>query len=165
MHLSNEIVLRPRFKIALDRTNESALQAFEQLKGSQTAFVVSRIDDHVFIRIPKAQQHFWSPQLHLEIIETGTNTSELYGLFGPNPAVWTLFMFLHFMVGVAFIAMGIWAYSNYSLDSPFVVQLVVMFLLLLGWVVLYFAGRLGKKAGKKEMLQQYQFMKDTLGIE
>ena len=40
---------------------------FEKAKTSQSEFIVSRIDDHVFIRIPKAKQHFWSPQLHLEI--------------------------------------------------------------------------------------------------
>ncbi len=164
MQLTNEIVLRPRFKKKLNMSNEEALALFERQKNDQSKFIVSRVDDHVFIRIPKNKQHFWSPQLHLEISEETSNTSNLHGLFGPNPTVWTLFMFLHFAVALLFIAFGIWGYTDYSLKSSFVMQLVVMFFLLISWFVLYIAGQLGKKAGAAEMHQQYQFMKDTLNL-
>ena len=68
MALSNEIVLRPRFKIELNVPNENALQAFEATKETQTKYIITRSDDHVFIKIPSTEQHFWSPQLHLEIV-------------------------------------------------------------------------------------------------
>ncbi|NNL16653.1 MAG: GTP-binding protein, partial [Flavobacteriaceae bacterium] len=112
MPLSNEVVLRPRFKIELNRSNEDALKTFDAAKKSQTDFIISRVDDHVFIRFPKAKQHFWSPQLHLEINEVDEKSSLLHGLFGPNPTVWTMFMFLHFFVAVVFIGFAAWAYSN-----------------------------------------------------
>ena len=50
-----------------DYDNEYLLKLFEDTKKAQSNFIVNRIDDHVFIKIPKAKQHFWSPQLHLEI--------------------------------------------------------------------------------------------------
>ena len=90
MSTTNTIVLRPRFKIELERDNESALKDFEDAKASQNNYIVNRIDDHVFIKFPKHRQHFWSPQLHLEINEIDKKSSLLYGLFGPNPTVWTL---------------------------------------------------------------------------
>ena len=96
MSLTNEIVLRPRFKFELKRNNEEALKLFEDTKNTQSDFIVSRVDDHVFIRIPKSKQHFWSTKLHLEINEVDESSSTLHGLFGPNPTVWTMFIFFHF---------------------------------------------------------------------
>ena len=68
MAISNEIVLRPRFKIQLEKDNQSALELFEKAKEEQNEFIVTRVDDHVFIKFPKAKQHFWSPQLHKHLI-------------------------------------------------------------------------------------------------
>ena len=67
MSTTNAIVLRPRFKFHVKQDNDRLLKLFEDKKTTQSDFIVSRIDDHVFIKIPKEKQHFWSPQLHLEI--------------------------------------------------------------------------------------------------
>lgn len=164
MAISNEIVLRPRFKIQLEKNNQSALELFDKAKEEQNEFIVTRVDDHVFIKFPKAKQHFWSPQLHLEINSEDENSSILHGLFGPNPTVWTMFMFLHFFVAVVFIGFGIWAYSNWSLDDSYIMQLFVMILMVILWFVLYFAGRLGRYKGKDEMHLLHDFMKKSLNI-
>ncbi|MBT8273245.1 MAG: GTP-binding protein [Bacteroidia bacterium] len=164
MSLPNEIVLRPRFKIDLDRSNQEALKSFEDAKTTQSKFSITRIDDHVFIKRPRHEQHFWSPQLDLEIIAHSDNHSVVHGLFGPKPAVWTMFMFLHFVVAGLFIGFGIWAYTNWSLGYEYMVQLAITLLTVLIWFVLYFAGRIGKASGKDEMLDLYNFMKQTLNI-
>ena len=152
MSVNNDIVLRPRFKLELDRNNEEILKVFEDAKNSQKEFVVTRVDDHVFIKIPKAKQHFWSPQLHLEIMEVDQKSSRLFGLFGPNPTVWTMFMFLHFVVAGIFIGFAIWAYTNWSLDNDFAIQLFVALFMIVIWLALYFGGRIGKATGKDQML-------------
>ncbi|WGD33661.1 GTP-binding protein [Olleya sp. YS] len=158
----NDIVLRPRFKIELDKSHTSVLEAFEHKKHNQNRYIVSRVDDHVFIKLPKAQQQFWSPQLHLEINEIDQNKSQLYGLFGPNPTVWTLFMFLHFAVAGLFIAFCIWAYSNYALKEDYQLQLWGMVLMVIIWFVLYFSGRVSKSSNQKEMTDLYTFMSEVL---
>ncbi len=162
MELSNDIVLRPRFKFEVEATNETLLKGFEQQKETQTDFVVTRIDDHVFIRFPKTEQHYWSPQLHLEINENGENSSTVYGLFGPNPTIWTMFMFLHFVVAGLFIAMAIWAYTNITLDKSYAIQLFLTLLMVVVWFTLYFVGRMGKSKGTPEMYKLHAFMRDTL---
>ena len=134
MPTANDIVLRPRFKMELNVNNETILKTFELEKKAQSDFIVSRIDDHVFIKFPKEKQHFWSPQLHLEINEIDKDSSLLHGLFGPNPTVWTLFMFLHFMVAGLFIAFGIWAYTNWSLKTTYAIQLSFMLLMVIIWI-------------------------------
>ena len=164
MELNNEIVLRPRFKIELNRNNQSVLKIFTELKNSQSDFIVTRVDDHVFIKFPQEKRRFWSPQLHLEINEIDEANSLLYALFGPNPSVWTMFMFLHFLVAGLFIAFGIWAYTNWSLENDYAIQLGLTLLMIIIWFVLYYAGRMGKATGRHEMHQLNNFMNKTLGL-
>jgi len=162
MALSNEIVLRPRFKFEVTTHNEKLLKGFDETRTNQTEFIVSRIDDHVFIKFPKKDQHFWSPQLHLEINEEGKDKTIVHGLFGPNPTVWTMFMFFHFIVAALFLGFGIWAYTNISLGNTYAIQLFLMLFMILIWIVLYFAGRIGRSKGKPEMYKLHDFMKKTL---
>ncbi|MBV1888594.1 MAG: GTP-binding protein [Urechidicola sp.] len=164
MPLSNEVVLRPRFQIELPQNNEEVLKTFEDAKTSQKEFIVSRVDDHVFIKIPKDRQHFWSPQLHLEIMEIDENHSRLFGLFGPNPTVWTMFMFFHFIIAGLFIGFGIWAYTNWSLDTDFTIQLFITMMMIIIWASLYFGGRVGKATGRPEMYLLHQFMRKHLNL-
>lgn len=164
MLLSNDVVLRPRFKKTLKQSNESALQAFEVAKNNQSHYVITRVDDHVFIKFPKQKAHYWSPQLHLEIVNKEESESELFGLFGPSPAVWTLFMFFHFLVATLFVGFGVWAYSNYSLNNRYSLQLLLMGLLVLSWFALYFIGKMGKASGKREMHELYDFMCKILDL-
>ena len=163
MSLTNEVILRPRFKFEVNHNSEDLLKLFESTKETQSEFVVSRIDDHVFIKIPKEKQHFWSPQLHLEINKIESeNNSIIYGLFGPNPTVWTMFMFLHFAVAGLFIGFSIWAYSNWSLRNDYAIQLFIVLFMIVIWIVLYFGGRIGKKTGMGQMHELHHFMRDTL---
>ena len=163
MSLPNEIVLRPRFKFDVNHQNQVLLELFEATKTAQKDFIVTRIDDHVFIKIPKAKQHFWSPQLHLEIIQNqDDNDCVVHGLFGPSPTVWTLFIFLHFFVACLFIGFGIWAYTSWSLGNNSTLQVFGLLFMIVIWVTLYFAGRIGKTAGTDEMYELHHFMRDTL---
>lgn len=162
MPTSNDIVLRPRFKIELNESNATVLKRFEDLKASQNDFSITRIDNHVFIKYPKKEQHFWSPQLHLEIDQINDTSSVLHGLYGPNPTVWTMFMFLHFVIASLFIAFGIWGYTNWRLNSDFIVQTSLMIFMIIIWFVLYFAGRIGRDSSKKEMLQLRDVMDNVL---
>lgn len=158
----NEVVLRPRFKFEKNRNNEELLTLFDIAKKEQSNFIVSRIDNHVFLKLPKHKQHFWSPQLHLEINEIDENSSKIHGLFGPNPTVWTMFMFFHFLVVCLFLGFGAWAYSNWSLDTSFAIQISLMIFMVILWVVLYVVGQMGKKVGMDEMHLLHGFMRDTL---
>lgn len=163
MQLSNEVVLRPRFKFNVDYDNENLLNLFEEKRNSQSEFIVSRVDDHVFIKIPKEKQHFWSPQLHLEINKNeDDNSSTIYGLFGPNPTVWTMFMFFHFIVIGLFFGFGVWSYTNWSLGNNYTFQLFITLFMIVIWFALYFGGSIGKKSGTSEMHLLHHFMRDTL---
>ncbi len=160
--LSNEIVLRPRFQMELEQVSSQLLARFSEAKKSQNKFVVSCLDDHIFIKLPSSQQHFWSPQLHLEITENDENSCSLNGFFGPNPTIWTMFMFLHVAVGILFMVNLTWLYSNYNLGNAIGLQIGIMVILVLTWILLYVAGRIGKKKGKPGMRELYDFMNEII---
>ena len=162
MPTTNDIVLRPRFKIELSTNNQSVLKDFEVLKSNQSEFIITRLDNHVFIKFPKEKQHFWSPQLHLEIDEIDDNSSLLHGLFGPNPTVWTMFVFFHFVVAGLFTAFAIWSYTNWSLKQSFAIPVSLMLLMLVIWMALYFAGSIGKASSKNEMRALHDFMNGVI---
>jgi hypothetical protein len=162
--LSNEIVLRPRFQMELEEPCSQLVMKFSEVKKDQSKFVVSCVDDHIFIKLPNKEQHFWSPQLHLELSEISENKCSLHGFFGPNPTVWTLFMFLHVAVGILFMVNLTWLYSNYNLGNPITVQIVIAVILVLAWILLYFAGAMGKKKGKPGMRELYDFMLKTIQL-
>ena len=159
--LPNEIVLRPRFQLKLDVTQESALDTFKDV--TQSRFIIKILDNHVFIKLPQKEIHFWSPQLQLEIIEEHGETL-VYGLFGPNPTLWTFFMFLHFGLATIFVILGIWAYSSAALGRSYGLQIGLMVFSVLLWFVLYFFGRYGRKKGKPQMNDLYHFMIATLKV-
>lgn len=162
MPTTNEIVLRPRFKVFIEAPNDVILKKFETAKKTQSDFIVNRIDDHVFIKFPKQKQHFWSPQLHLEINAVNENRCVIHGLFGPNPTVWTFFMFIHFLVAGLFVAFGVWAYSNWSLKTSYSIQLSLMLFMVLIWIVLYLAGSIGKASSKEEMHDLKAFLDNVI---
>ena len=158
--LPNSVVLRPRFKIELDSPSEHILKVFE--KGEYGSFSLNKLDEHIFIKLTPKYRHFWSPQLHLEVQEVDEKSSILHGLFGPNPTLWTFFMFLHFAVALCFIGLGIWAYSNNALGHDYGIQVGGMVFLTILWFVFYFFGVAGKKKGRPQMEEMFQFMQDTL---
>ncbi len=164
MSLGEEMVLRPRFKRTIPEASEVVLDRLAASKETQKDFVVSRIDNHVFIRIPKNEQHFWSPQLHVEVDEIDVQQCELHGLFGPSPTVWTFFMFLHFLVACLFIGFGVWAYTNAALKTSYGLQIGLMIFMIFVWFALYFAGRMGRAKGKPEMILLNDFLNRTVGL-
>ncbi|PKQ46931.1 GTP-binding protein [Confluentibacter flavum] len=159
----NDIALRPRFKFEINKDKDTVLNAFVEAKSAQSLFIITRIDDHVFIRKSNVHSTFWSPQLQIEVNKIEEHSSSVSGLVGPNPTVWTLFMFLHFMVAGLFIAFGIWAYTNISLNTSYIIQISFMLLMVIIWFLLYFVGRIGKDSSDEEINDLYVFMQKTIG--
>ena len=156
---NSEVFLRPRFSIDLDTSKDKILQIFSgELNNENDKISGNIVDGHIFISIGKKDDHFLSPQLHLEIIEKTSETSILKGLFGPKPQVWTLFMFVHFVIGFAFLAFCVVLYTRVSLNTSLFFPILMMIILPLVWILLYFLGKIGKSTGKHQMNHLHDFM-------
>ena len=160
---NSEVFLRPRFTIELKENKQEVLNCFaDEFKKETTKFRGSFVDGHLFISVSKKNEHFWSPQLHLEIIEESDTTATLKGLFGPKPQVWTLFMFIHFIIGFSFLAFCIVLYTRISLNESIFFPIAMLIVLPFIWIVLYILGNIGKDTGKNQMKDLHDFMIKTI---
>jgi len=160
---SNDIYLRPRFKMNFEESHQNLIEKFKYISKNKTSkFGILISDGHVIIDIPVEENHFWSPQLNIEIEKFDENESTVKGLFGPKPQVWTLFMFIHFAMAFAFIGLSIVTYVKWSLMGDYKTALILTVALPILWIVMYFLGRIGKKRGHKQMDELHGFMMKTL---
>ena len=67
--------------------------------------------------VPEAERRLWSPHLSVEIEDAGGRT-RLRGRFAPRSDVWTLVMFIYFLMGFAAILGTILGYVQWTMDSP-----------------------------------------------
>ena len=156
---NSDFFLRPRFSIDLKENPDELLKRITVYLKSDACVYRSKITDkHVFIDIPVKKSHFWSPQLHFEIVELDENESTIKGLFGPKPQVWTLFMFIHFIVATLFLGFGVLTYVRYRLGESLLFPIVILVALPLIWLLLYFLGSVGKETGKNQMKELHGFL-------
>lgn len=156
---NNAVFLRPRFSLEVNKSLEEIIEILKrELLTSGNKFKSKITDHHIFIDIGDKDNHFWSPQLHIEIIAIDKKSSVVKGLFGPKPSVWTFFMFLHFVLGISFLSFISMLYVNYSLDKSLLLPLLLTIILPILWFLLYFIGRLGRDFGRKQMKELHDFL-------
>jgi hypothetical protein len=57
----NKMVLSPRFTFEVNTINQILLQSIEAHKSKEKHVIISRVDNHLFLRFSKHLQHYWSP--------------------------------------------------------------------------------------------------------
>ncbi len=160
---NSDIHLRPRFKMDFNESQQEIISKFKaNLNEGNCKYCSKIVDEHIIIDVPAEENHFWSPQLTIEIEKINDKETIVKGLFGPKPQVWTLFMFFHFAVAVAFIGFLVMAYVQWSIDSDYSFAVTMVLALPAIWFIMYFLGRIGKKTGHKQMDELYKFMMKTL---
>lgn len=152
MNSENEIRLRLRFFKDVDDNLEIVKAKFQSHRDSQPKdYSVKVNDEHIWFHFKGDKKHYWSPHLHLELEPKEDNTTHIRGLFGPDSTLWTLFMFLHFVVAGIFIIFGMIAYSNYTLKEPIMMDIIIMFLMVMVWGLLYVIARQIREKGNDQM--------------
>ncbi len=154
------IEIRPRFRQSLPRPADVVTEQFRLALSEAENIEGSIIDHHIVLRIPVAQQHYWSPQLSLTLEEEEGSTL-LRGLFGPRPSVWLMFVFLYSSIGAISLFVAITGFSQLSLGipAPALWALPVAALLALG---LFLAAKAGERLGREEMHLLKNFMDAAL---
>jgi hypothetical protein len=159
----NRFILKPRFEVTVEAPQETVLKDFKDTFNSDICPYFSKIvGHHLVLDIPEKDNHFWSPQMHVEVEKISDDKTLLKALLGPKPQVWTFFMFLHFAVAIAFIVFLVIAYSNYTLNKDYSFALTMCIVLPVLWLLFYVFGQLGKKKGYKQMQGLHDFLMESL---
>lgn len=161
MDANNEIRLRLRFYKDVSGNVDAIRQKFENYKMNGTEDCYLKIKhDHIWMNIPESKREYWSPHLHLELEAKGENETHIRGLFGPEPTLWTFFMFLHFIVAGIFFIFSTIAYSNYVLKEPVTMDSIVILLMVFVWFLLYFIAKQIRFKGNDQMNElEAEFLK------
>ena len=146
------IEIRPRFQQEIPLSKDEALARLRAaLKRPGSPIIGYVADHHVTLKIPYDKQHFWSPQLALEVETHESGQGALIrGLFGPRPSVWLMFVFMYSIIGVICLFVAITGFSQVSLGIP----APVLWVLPVGAglaIFLYLSANTGERLGKDEM--------------
>ncbi|WP_281237811.1 hypothetical protein [Flavobacterium praedii] len=152
MDTNNEIRLRLRFYKDVNQNIDSLRQKFIQFTTTHSPDYILKIKEyHIWINIKGDKKAYWSPHLHLEMESKGENQTHIRGLFGPDPNLWTFFMFLHFMIAGTFIIFCGIAYSDYVLKKSTTSDFLVMSLMVFAWFLLYVIAKQIRRNGENQM--------------
>ncbi|MBN2174835.1 MAG: hypothetical protein JW731_11935 [Bacteroidales bacterium] len=153
--------LRPKFRIISNKHPDVVLNLISsKLKESGISLEGQVVQEHAFIRFPKERQQYWTPELHVWVREQDGETI-IYGVMGPKPKIWTMFMF--FYVGILTSAFFGGSYGviqmSLGMDAPFLWSIPLG---ILGLVFVYGAAQYGQYKGKYQMEILKQFLEETI---
>ena len=153
---------RPRFKMYTHLKPEEYERNLKDYLQNNTAEFVGNINKEVATISVKTEDHpFWKPSLALRT-EIEEETTVIRGIFGPSSSVWTFFMFLYFLWGVAwmtFITMWFVEKQINSNEFPWALSAsIITLFLILGT---YLAAQLGQRKAKPEMDKLRRFAEES----
>ncbi|SDZ95989.1 hypothetical protein SAMN05443667_101434 [Flavobacterium gillisiae] len=152
MDTNNELRLRLRFYKDVPESTATVLQKFENYKKSNCDdFSVKTGGTHIWLNIKDNKKSYYSPHLHLELEPKNENETHIRGLFGPDPTLWTFFMFLHFIIAGLFLTFSGIAYSDYVLKNSMTFDFIVIALMVFSWFLLYFIAKQIRENGHDQM--------------
>ena len=162
MEPEKSIALRPRFEVESKNSVTQILEKAKQLKTElKTDYQIKIIDEHLYFYFSKEKRKYYSPFLHLEL-EANEGKTTVKGLFGPEQLLWTLFMFLHFIVAGLFLVFSMMAYTHWSLNQSIVLDVVVMTFMVVFWILLYVIARINREKGVPQMHELEDLMYKVL---
>jgi len=153
--------IRPRFRKEVSDSPEIVKERIKTaLTSNETMCTGKIVDNHVIFKIPVSQQHYWSPQLTLDI-EQKNSGSLIRGLYGPKPGVWTMFVFFYSSIGFLTMMGLIFGISQIMLNMvPYGLWAVLIGGFLL--IGLFVTSKIGQRLGLEQMRQLKDFLDNSL---
>ena len=104
--------LRPAFEVVVDRPPDLVLADFKAALARPDVDVVAKVRNDVLqVGMPAPEVTTWSPSMDLRV-EGQNGRTVVYGRIGPQPQVWTTFMFFHMMIAMMGIGGLMWGIGS-----------------------------------------------------
>ena len=157
----SQMRIRPRFRQVVDQSMQAIKDKVRRsLDADQDICTGEIVQNHVILKIPKSKQHYWSPQLTLQLEDQDGKTL-IRGLYGPKPSVWTMFVFFYSAIGF-FTVMGLlFGISQWMLkmNAWALWSVPVGVLLMFGFFMI---SKIGQGLGKDQMEELKSFVDSSL---
>ena len=150
------IRVRPRYRRVSDLPPCQVIDQILEGLVAKKGVAGSTLENHAYLRIPKEDQHYWSPEFHVTV-EKQKKGALVRGVVGPKPKVWTMFMFFYSAVIVLFFlgtAMGVSQWML-NMDAPMLWSIPACIIL---WILIVAAAKFGQFKGRKQMIRLWRFL-------
>ncbi|SEG01676.1 hypothetical protein [Flavobacterium urumqiense] len=152
MDSNNELRLRLRFyKDVPENVDNLCLKFKNHTQKISEDYSIKIERSHIWLDIKGPKKVYYSPHLHLQLEPKSDTETHIRGLFGPDPTLWTFFMFLHFIIAGVFIIFAGIAYSDYILKNSVTFDLTVMALMVFSWFLMYLIAKQIRQNGNNQM--------------
>lgn len=153
--------LRPRFERVVPCPPEEALARLRAVLEQPGARCRGGVyGSHAVLYVPRTEERVWSPFLSLDV-GWHPEGALVRGLFGPKPAVWTLFVAAYAVCLFGALFAGGFAYAQWSLGQP-AWALAGLPAAAMGALVTYGFARYGQHRGRAQMDHLRGFLDDAL---
>ena len=158
-HNKDNIEIRPRFKLISEMEENLILDRVSLALPLQSEIIGTVNQDHIFLKIPKDQQHYWSP--HMEVVvkkyyEDETKTS-VSCLIGPKPSIWLMFVFMYVGIGVLALFGGLYGLVKWNLGKESIFIWAIPLAIILCSII-YLTSKYGQRKGRDQMLYMVSFL-------
>lgn len=156
--------VRPRFKITLAKNENNIVEHIQNALNSTGAKCIGSVSErYISLQIPKHAQHYWSPQLSITLSEED-DKSAVRGVYGPRPAVWTMFIFFYSLIGLALLVVTVIGLSTMTLDKGTAIFWWIP-ALLIAFLTLYLVAYFGQKIGHDQMVELQSFFEENAKVK
>ncbi len=155
--------LRPTFEIASEKSVPELMQCAKAVVQQHADdFEGQFTNQHAMISIVTPKRHFWSPWLHVEVLETA-GRSQIRCRFSPHPSIWTGFMFAYLSLGViVFFAIMFGISQQLAGQTAWAYWLVPVGGVIAG--LLWVAAQAGQKLADAEMRKLKMAIEECCGV-
>ena len=158
------IHIRPRFEITVPYPISMVEERLNTALRSDQQNVLGRVrNGFARLMLPEKEQHYWSPQLTINMQEDGEDAF-LRGMYGPRPAVWTMFVFFYSFIGIAIVFIAIFGTSYMALDKSGAILWLIPFLIVI-FLSLYLVSYFGQRLGREQIKILHDFVEDALDVQ
>jgi hypothetical protein len=157
--------LRPRNRYITNLPKQVILNKIDKhLKERKHPLTGIVVQEHAFIRIPEKNQHYWSPEMHIWAREEEDNKTIVYGVIGPKPKIWTMFIFLY----VAILTVTFFGGSYGIIQMILGIKADFIWTIPIGLcslALVYGAAYFGQYKGKDQMFILYNFIDEVINVK
>lgn len=155
--------IRPKFEYSTHQQPDDVIQSVKKKLANNPYHLTGvAMQDHITLRVLKSHQHFWSPQLSILLQkDENDDKTNIIGVYGPMPNVWTLFTLSYLAIGVLTIFIGITGYAQKALGEPAPLLWAIPILLGIA-LIMYISSQMGQKLAAAQMYAMHYFFQDVL---
>lgn len=166
-------LVRPRYKLYTNKRKDILMEKIQNDIHSDLSVNGLRTDNRCFLSIPPDEQHYWSPEMQIEISErqgeedyltetTFENKNTLIRcVIGPKQKIWAMFIFGYSLAGVLTFFGGLYGFVQLNLGKPatFLWSIPIGGIMI---AIIYLAAAVGRKKGHEQMVHLIRFLYGTI---